>query len=93
MAQKWTLCAPVLCGYLSPSDVLRAFHDYDQRLYDCIFEYRQVIVLANYSYSDLKQFLNQYSKEELQPTTLILSFNLFECGNMSRESQSTNVNT
>lgn len=63
----------MICSYLTPTHVLNTFFHYNDRLRRCISEYHQKINLTNYLYPDLIDFLDKFSKNEYQPSTLILS--------------------
>jgi hypothetical protein len=60
---------------LTPTDVLKAFHDCDDRTFSCISDYRENIDLTKYSHSDLEFFLPLLTEEYIRPKTLIVSNN------------------
>ncbi|CAF3745261.1 unnamed protein product [Rotaria sp. Silwood1] len=65
----------MICNYLTPIHILKAFYNYDNRIFSCISDYRQNIDLTKYSYSDLQYFLQLFVEGYFRPTTLTVSNN------------------
>jgi hypothetical protein len=63
----------MICHYLTPIEVLKAFYKYDNRMFSCIFEYRQNIDLTKCSYSDLQYFLPLFIEGYFRPAKLTVS--------------------
>ena len=63
----------MICRYLTPAHVIKAFLDYNDRMFGCISEYRHRMNLTKCSYTDFRYFLKLFTTEQLRPSTLILS--------------------
>jgi hypothetical protein len=63
----------MMCHYLTPVDVIKAFYDYSCRLFRCIDRYRKHINLTRCSYNDFQYFMEQFRSKRLLPSTLIVS--------------------
>lgn len=63
----------LICRYLAPHHVLKAFLHYDERMFRFIREYRQRLDLTGSSYADWNFLLASLIENSLQPTSLTLS--------------------
>jgi hypothetical protein len=63
----------MICRYLSPIHVIKAFLDCDDRMFSCISEYRHYMNLSACSYTDLRYFLKLLADKQLRPSELILN--------------------
>lgn len=63
----------MICRYLTPVHVIKAFLDYNERMFDCISDYRHRMNLTKCSYTDFRYFVKLFINEQLRPSTLILS--------------------